>query len=261
MSSETKSIVAYDKTAFQRIRNAFFHVLLPVLNKIVSAITMVLQYVMKIRYKVKTCEYTHVGMTRSEIIRAFIKRRKYKSYLEIGINRPTQPGHNWENIKIDVKHGVDPNVDTTYRVTSDEFFAKHIKMKYDIIFVDGLHESGQAYRDIVNSVKWLNDGGVVVIHDCNPLKEEYTPPYQIPGVWTGDVWKAFLKLRMERSDLSMYTIDSDYGCGVAEKGSQKLFKPANKNDDIGSYAFFDKNRQEILNLISVREFKKRLKSN
>ena len=83
------------------------------------------------------------------IINSYIKRYNYKSYLEIGVNTPNQPGYNWIGVNCEIKHGVDPNVDTTYRVTSDEFFEKHIKQKYDIIFIDGLHLFEQVYKDII----------------------------------------------------------------------------------------------------------------
>ena len=52
-------------------------------------------------------------MTRTEIINGLIEKYGYKSYLEIGVNTPAQPGYNWTGVNIETKHGVDPNVDTT----------------------------------------------------------------------------------------------------------------------------------------------------
>lgn len=197
-------------------------------------------------------------MTRTELIRSFINKYGYKSYLEIGVNTPAQPGYNWDSIEIETKHGVDPAVDTTFKVPSDEFFAKHVKQKYDIIFIDGLHIFEQVYRDIVNSLKWLNENGTIVVHDCNPTKEITQRPERASDVWHGDVWKSILKLRMEEPNITIYTVNTDEGCAVIQKGKQELFKLVNKNIDPYTYHFFNNNRKDILNLISVNEFKKRL---
>ncbi len=197
-------------------------------------------------------------MKRSQLINLLIEKNGYKTYLEIGVNTPSQTGWVWDSIKADVKHGVDPNPATkaTFVMTSDEFFATKASMKYDLIFVDGLHVFDQAYRDIENALKWLNDGGTIVVHDCNPLLEKHQQPVHTAGIWNGDVWKAILKLRMERPDLYIYTVDTDFGCGVIQKGSQELFKPEDMRDDVYSFEFFRANRKEILNLVSFHKFKR-----
>lgn len=194
--------------------------------------------------------------TRSEIINSLIKKNNYKSYLEIGVNTPSQPGYNWDNIEIALKHGVDPAVNTTFKMTSDELFGRYIYMKYDLIFIDGLHLFEQVYRDIINSLKWLNDNGTIVVHDCNPTLEITQRRDRASSIWHGDVWKAILKLRMEKPNVSLYTVDADEGCAVIQKGKQKLFKPKGKKNNVYKFSFFDDNRGEILNLISVKEFKK-----
>lgn len=197
-------------------------------------------------------------MTRTEIINAFIQKYGYKSYLEIGVNTPAQPGYNWDSVHVDIKHGVDPaeKVKATFPVTSDEFFASHIQQKYDIVFVDGLHLSEQAHRDIVNSIRNLNENGTIIVHDCNPLIEKTQRREHTAGAWHGDVWKAILKLRTENPELSIYTIDTDEGCAVIRKGSQKIFKTNTPQKEMYNFAFFNVHRTEILNLISVKEFKK-----
>ena len=199
-------------------------------------------------------------MTRSEIINLFIKKNGYKKYLEIGVNTPAQPGWNFDNIIADIKHGVDPNpkVKTTFNTTSDDFFEKHISQKYDIIFIDGLHLSEQVYRDIINSLAWLNEGGTIVVHDCNPVLEKTQVRIHTSGAWHGDVWKAILKLRMENPKLSVYTIDTDEGCGIIQRGHQDLFKSTEPDSVIYDFKFLNANRKAVLNLISVREFKRKM---
>jgi predicted O-methyltransferase YrrM len=52
-------------------------------------------------------------------------------------------------------------------ITSDAFFERSM-VKFDVIFIDGLHEEHQVDRDIVNSLQHLNPGGIIVLHDCLP---------------------------------------------------------------------------------------------
>ena len=195
-------------------------------------------------------------MTRTQIINALIKKNNYKNYLEIGVNNPA---YNWIGINAELKHGVDPNVDTTYRMTSDEFFENHISQKYDIVFVDGLHLFEQVYKDITNSLDNLNEGGTIVVHDCNPITEITQKRVWKPGTWTwhGDVWKSILKLRLENTNLEIDTVDTDEGCGIIRKGKQELLKLEQTYADVYQYDVFDSNREKILNLISVEEFTKK----
>ena len=75
-----------------------------------------------------------------------------------------------DKIKIKDKSGVDPmqdeweiekgkatgwdssKVPVKYRMTSDEYFEKY-NIKYDIIFIDGLHENEQVYRGYSKFIK------------------------------------------------------------------------------------------------------------
>jgi len=195
-------------------------------------------------------------MTRTEIINGLIARYDYKSYLEIGVNTPAQPGYNWVGVTAEIKHGVDPNVDTTYKMTSDDFFEKHVTQKYDIVFVDGLHIFEQAYRDIVNSLANLNENGIIVVHDCNPVTEITQRRVRASDAWHGDVWKAIVKLRIENPDLDICTVNTDEGCGIIKKGKQQLLV-VDENTDVNDYSFLEKNRKDALNLISVSEFKQK----
>jgi len=192
-------------------------------------------------------------MTRTEIINSLISKYNYKSYLEIGVNTPSQPGYNWIGVAAEIKHGVDPNVDTTYRMTSDEFFEKHISQKYDIIFVDGLHIFEQVYLDITNSLEHLNENGVIVVHDCNPVTEITQRRVRVSDAWHGDVWKAIVKLRIENTNIEICTVDTDEGCAIIIKGTQELLK-ISEDVNVYEYSFLSDNRKEALNLISISEF-------
>jgi hypothetical protein len=179
---------------------------------------------------------------------------KASKYLEIGISNR----ENFDKIVCDLKVGVDPEPlsKATFCSSSDEFFKINTET-FDVIFIDGLHHADQVYRDIVNSLKILNEGGVIVCHDMNPTKEEHQIIPFTSGVWNGDCWKAFVRLRQERSDLEMYTVDTDHGCSIIQKGSQETLP----KDIKLTFKEFDKNRKEWLNLVDTRIFYNKLKVN
>lgn len=154
-------------------------------------------------------------MTRTEIIQHFIDKRAFKSYLEIGCFR----NENLNKIRCDKKVSVDPDPEAhaTYRLTSDSYFADS-KDTFDIIFIDGLHEHEQVWRDIQNSLKHLNKGGVIVMHDCMPTSE-HTARWDNKShqneEWYGDVYKAYMKARND-IPCKVYVIPEDCGCGIID---------------------------------------------
>ncbi len=119
-------------------------------------------------------------MMRWDIINKLIKDNDYKSYLEIGYYK----GWNFDRIECAHKTATDPNPcktleqeeaepgsiisdehGTIYKKTSDDDFDDMPEEdKWGLIFIDGLHEADQVYRDIQNSVKHLAFGGTVVLH-------------------------------------------------------------------------------------------------
>jgi predicted O-methyltransferase YrrM len=90
---------------------------------------------------------------------------------------------------------------------------------FDLIFIDGLHEAAQVTIDIQNSLRRISPRGTVVCHDVNPKrKAEQTFPRRIRH-WTGDCWKAFVRLR-QRPDLCICTVDYYTGYGIIRRGLQ-----------------------------------------
>ena len=76
--------------------------------------------------------------------------------------------------------------------------------------------------------------------------------------WNGTTWKSWVKLRCSRSDLNMFVIDTDEGCGIIYYGSQNIWL----KDPISScinYSYLDKNRKKLLNLISINDFFSKIK--
>ena len=194
---------------------------------------------------------------RFDVINYLIQINKYVNYVEIGVHN----GACIRQINAIHKDGVDPGIEHTnppevnYPITSDEFFnlIKGHDIKYDVIFIDGLHHDYQVYTDIINALNHLQPNGTIVCHDMNPMWEIVQRKSRVINHWNGDCWKAWAKLRSERNDLTMNVIDTDNGIGIIQFGSQKTFK-LNVDAYELSYEFLESNRNELLNLISIEEF-------
>jgi hypothetical protein len=188
-------------------------------------------------------------MYRTELIQILINKINATKYLEIGMG----PGLNFKEIVCDYKICVDPypTVPVTHEMTSDDFFEQN-KEDFDVIFIDGLHWSEQVYKDITNSLKILNENGYIICHDMNPHSEiiQRYPQFIPESEWTGDCWKSWVRLKKERIDLKMYVVDTDYGCGIIERGYQDLIVT---NENL-TWEYFDENREYLLNLISIEKF-------
>lgn len=196
-------------------------------------------------------------LLRTEIINYLIRKNNYKTYLEIGV----KTGKNMKYIVCDTIHGVDPDMSSAahFKVTSDDFFARLLKpeAKYDIIFIDGLHEEYQVMRDLENSLQHLAIGGTIVMHDCNPPTEWHQ---HSPDILNGTTWRAFVRYRAMRPDLTMHCVDTDWGCGIVRLNEPHVQSPFGSKQTITlpdplTYQDLVKNRVSWLNLITTSNFK------
>jgi len=187
---------------------------------------------------------------RWDLIDYLIKKNNYLNYLEIGCDDDQL----FSKVKIKNKIGVDPVSGGNVRKNSDDFFLEN-KVKFDLVFIDGLHIYEQVKKDIINSLKCLNENGIILVHDCMPdsLSKQAVPRYKMK--WNGDVWKAIVDLR-QREDLDIFTCEIDQGIGIITKRKNssilKLNKPA-KNLKFKDYYY---NYKEYLRIIKLTDFKK-----
>lgn len=212
--------------------------------------------------------------SRTDIINYVLSQlNRDTSYLEIGVRDPRD---NFNLIKADIKYSVDPGFEfeenpVDFKKTSDDFF-KGLEngefltpdIKFDVIFIDGLHLAEQVDKDIFNALKYIKDDGFIILHDCNPPTEWHsrvangffmTPANQF---WNGTSWKAFVKWRLNPS-LYSCCIDTDWGVGILSKKQNIGEHLVDNNKFYYDYAVFDAHRVEFLNLINFEDFKKRVK--
>jgi len=209
-------------------------------------------------------------INRTRTAQDHIDRMNARTYLEIGVER----GINFFQTKAPVKIAVDPrfkipkrpsNTESVYfyEVPSDDFFESDHKPELekhgiDVALVDGLHTYAQSLRDMVNCAQYLNDGGIIIVHDCYPKNEAASLPdmqaaikhYTFNGAWNGDVYKAILWLRCNRADLEVYTLDIDHGLGIIKKGkAQSMLDYTDEQIEKLTYQdFLSVGPEKILNL-------------
>ncbi|MFH1593778.1 MAG: class I SAM-dependent methyltransferase [Candidatus Omnitrophota bacterium] len=226
-------------------------------------------------------------MNRVTVIQDILDRKKTGSYLEIGFGY----GDCFLNIKAPRKVVVDPRLsflkkrtlkyyfknlpgnilNEYHRTTSDTYFIKRQKalsgQPMDVIFVDGLHTYEQSRKDVLNSLKFLKEDGVIILHDCNPRSEVEALPVKSyeevarsqtddwEGYWSGDVWKTIAYLRSTRKDLDIFVLNFDQGVGVISKGKPiDILNYSPEEIDNLTYRDLEANREKILNLKDARYF-------
>lgn len=216
-------------------------------------------------------------MNKKEVIQKILDKKKARTYLEIGV----ASGNNFFQINARHKIAVDPDFKFSkkrklkwtlknpyniaakyYELSSDSYFTS-AKNSYppDVVFIDGLHTYKQSLKDVNNSLSSLEENGVIVMHDCNPLHEaaaysadsyDHAASLNLPGwtgEWCGDVWKTICYIRSNRKDLRVFVLDCDCGLGIITRGeSDDCLNISEQNIDKMTYDEFSQNRIKLLNL-------------
>jgi hypothetical protein len=197
-------------------------------------------------------------------------------YLEIGVSH----GFAFRHIAAGEKIAVDPEFKLSARsrrlaaakarathyfeMTSDAFFANETALlercAIDVALIDGLHTYEQVVRDVENTLRYLRDDGVIVLHDCNPASASIGCPatsyadfraqnHWWEGLWSGDVWKAIVHLRSTRHDLRIAVLDCDFGVGIIRKGvAESPLSYSAEEIEALNYADLAAGRDRLLNL-------------
>lgn len=188
---------------------------------------------------------------RWDLIDYLIKKYDYKDYLEIGCDKDQL----FSKINLNNKIGVDPYSGGNTRKTSDDFFSDNTRT-FDLVFIDGLHTYQQVKKDILNSVKFLNNNGIILVHDCLPdkMSKQAVPRYKMQ--WNGDVWKAIVDLRQD-TNLDIYTCEMDQGIGVIKKSKNTSVLELKTQINELKFKDYYNNYKEYMRIINLNEFKEK----
>lgn len=194
----------------------------------------------------------------TQLLNYLIKKHDLKSYLEIGVQ---SSANNFDLVNLKYKVGVDPEITPVNRIanialvrkTSDEFFEINIDT-FDLVFIDGLHHADQVKRDFENSLKCLDENGIILIHDVLPEIEDTTHVPRDSKVWHGDVYK--WALHLYEYGLEFRTISSGARCAVVKNqpiywvGEEKKYLPLPVEE---TFEFYLKHRKSLLRMIEPSE--------
>jgi hypothetical protein len=218
------------------------------MNNFIIRINKIYNYIFGEKFYKKINYNFDSKLTRSLIINNIIHKKNYETYLEIGCDKDIL----FNSIKIKKKIGVDPVSGGNIRMTSDDFFRNN-KDKFDIIFIDGLHQYKQVKNDIINSLKFLNKNGVILLHDCMPCSFIRQTTLRSSNIWNGDVWKNIVECRT-LDEIDTYTIYADQGIGLIlkRKNRNKLFLKINNFNKL-KFRDYYKNYKLFLNIIYFQD--------
>ena len=118
-----------------------------------------------------------------------------------------------------------------------------------------MHTYKQVKKDILNSIKFLNYNGIILVHDCLPdtMSKQAVPRYKMQ--WNGDVWKAIVDLR-QNENLEIFTLEADQGIGIIQKRKNTSILKLDKNVEKLKFKDFYENYVELMRVISLEDFYK-----
>ncbi len=207
-----------------------------------------------------------------DIVNYLGKKYNYSNFLEIS---STITGHAYDKIDKNIFTAKEilfylPDSTYDYGQTSirsdlkinpinyEEGLNKLKDRKFDIVFVDPCHTFEQSQKDIQNALNLVSDNGIVVVHDCCPKDFYSIGPYK-PGEWSGQTYEAFIDFNINNPYIETCVVDTDYGCGIIFKNKIRKIPyqlpPNLKFEDSTQWAYFITHLKELINLISVEEFK------
>ena len=218
------------------------------MNNLIFKINKIYNYIFGEKFYKKITYDFDSNLTRSLIVNDIIERKKYETYLEIGCDKNIL----FNSVKIKKKIGIDPVSGGNIRMSSDNFF-KNNQDKFDLIFIDGLHQYEQVKRDVYNSLKFLNDNGVILLHDCMPSSFMRQASKRSSNIWNGDVWKNIVEFRT-LDQIDTYTIYADHGIGLIlkRKNRNKLLLKIKSFDKLKFQDYY-KNYKLFLNIVHFKD--------
>jgi hypothetical protein len=159
---------------------------------------------------------------RHELLKHLHQLLQPRTYLEIGVRKGASLAlSRARTVAVDPFYEIEREILCDLhlvRTTSDEFFARRHPLAHfdepvvDLAFIDGMHLSEYALRDVINVERYCHAGSVIVIDDMLPRGVEEAGRTRqgaaAHGHWAGDVYKMVASLRELRPDLICLEVDT-----------------------------------------------------
>jgi len=145
---------------------------------------------------------------------------------------------------------------TNYKILETEI--QQLNTTYDLICLDPYHEPNYTTHNLTLLVSYLNDGGILVCHDCNPPNKVHVRPYFTPNnSWCGVTYAEFIGFACAHPEWFYAVIEYDYGLGIISKqpalfvqpftpcSEQQVFLEMYKDTPTDAYKYFKKMQKKL----------------
>jgi predicted O-methyltransferase YrrM len=138
------------------------------------------------------------------IISKIIELTGCKLYLELGVSKGNSMSaaskYCEKCIGVDIQDIRDFKNFEFHLTSTDEFF-KYFDKKADIIFIDANHNFEQVKKDFENSLKCLNEFGIIFLHDTDPYEKDL-----LTNDRCGDSYRIHEWIKNEYKELNIITL-------------------------------------------------------
>lgn len=115
-------------------------------------------------------------------------------------------------VGVDIARRFQGDIPRFYQMTTDEFFEQNTE-KFDIIFIDAWHRFDQVKIDFENSLKCLEERGIIFFHDTDPYDE-----HMLIDSLAADSYKISEYVRKEHPELDFITLPvSSMGLSICNR--------------------------------------------
>jgi hypothetical protein len=155
----------------------------------------------------------------TETLNLISNNLEINSYLELGVEQ----GFNFcetskkckRSIGVDIKNQLKcelPQNASFFLGSTNDFFSQNEEM-FDFILIDASHSHEDSLRDFINSSKYLNDNGLIVMHDSYPANKSMSIPELC-----GEVYKTVIFIKQNfLEDFECFTFPFHPGITLIRK--------------------------------------------
>jgi hypothetical protein len=148
----------------------------------------------------------------------------------------------------------------TEGIPHSDLFSKltNLDTKWNLICVDPFHEYTESIGDLSMLASFLTDDGLLICHDCYPLKRNLISSTYHFGFWCGVTYGAFIEFAYNNPNWFYTVLNTDYGLGVMSKvyrpGLEQNLNRAAQQEFIkllkttnNAYLYFRKHSKDLIN--------------
>jgi hypothetical protein len=173
--------------------------------------------------------YSGFKHNHSDLIAEIVKQLDCSTYLELGVydGSTISRVRNYVDriISVDIKDIRTEQIGEFHLKTTDEFF-KDFNEMVDVIFIDADHNFESVKKDFINSIEILNEFGVIILHDTDPMEEWLLEPTYCSDSYKIDEW-----IRENYKDFDIMTLPiTQAGLTLVKRKKDKRVNKFNKNE-------------------------------